>query len=58
MFEVIDEYIDRVHFLGKFSTFEEAKAFAYVRLPPDADWVDPNKAIDMFGGVLQIEVLD
>jgi len=58
VFEVISEHMDGVHILGKFSTYEEARTFAEDWLGKYAEWVNPSEAIDMFGGVVRIEVMD
>jgi hypothetical protein len=58
MFEVTSEHMDGVHILGKFSTFEEARAFAEDWIGKYAEWVTPSEAIDMFGGVVRIEEMD
>ena len=58
MFEVTSEHMDGVHILGKFSTYEEARAFAEDWIGKYAEWVTPSEAIDMFGGVVRIEEMD
>jgi len=58
MFEVTSIHIDGVHVLGKFSTYEEAKAFADDWIGKYAEWLSPRRAIDLFGGSLRIEELD
>lgn len=58
MFEVTSEHMDGVHILGKFSTFEEARAFAEDWIGKYAEWLTPSEAIDMFGGVVRIEEMD
>ena len=58
MFEVTSEHMDGVHILRKFSTYEEARTFAEDWIGKYAEWVNPSEAIDMFGGVVRIEVMD
>lgn len=41
MFEVVTEHTYGVHFLGKFSTYQEARAFAEDWIGECAEWVRP-----------------
>jgi len=54
MFKVTTTHVDGTHDLGTFKTYEEAKAAADEWLGLPCTWQGKFRAIDMFGGILNI----